>query len=138
MDLFPVAGNEPGTDRLFTRLSDLIGLQRKVVMGAVCIIQLAGHIDRDDIFSNVIQGMIAKRKNLLIDFRQVKYMGPYIRRVLDDLNEKAADLHLKVGLISGPCLSETDMQSWTNQPMTPFQVFQDEKNALKVLNGGLR
>lgn len=133
-DLFFIPDEDPAHDLLYTLLSRQIGLQRETRMNDMTLIQLAGSIDREDVFRAAIREAITQRQNILLDLRRITYLGAYVNRSIRELGEEAVQLHLKVGLLVPESDKIVPYRDWTRGDDTVFLIFSNELEAMKAMS----
>jgi len=135
LEIKPIASESPDSDLLYTHLADAIGLQRSTDIESAVVIQLAGSIDRDDVLAGAIHSALTQRKNILFDARQMKYVGPYVKKHLEEVFLKAEELHLKTGFLVSSSTAVLPFEEWTAQMGEQVMVFDNQSHAFQAITG---
>lgn len=134
LELFPIPSKDPDCEAMYRLLVDKIGLQRIEQTDRVYTIQLAGQADREDILATSIDEGLNERKHLLFDLRQVRYLGPFEKKLLHELPIRSQHLHLSLGMLPPDEPVEPALKDWLKSVASEYERFDDRKAALRSLS----
>jgi CheY-like chemotaxis protein len=119
---------------LLSRLAERIGLQRDTEISGISAIQLAGNVDREDILDQAAREILLERRPLMLDLRQVRYLGPYVKRSLSRLFEQAEDRLIPVGVLVADNHKGSELRQWVKSLVVKCRVFSDQVEAVRELS----